>query len=715
VTHGSVDNLLVVMQQLLGYTAKEMSLATATLGFDVSVAELFLPLISGGRVLLRSRELWLRPGDLAGEIVRHGVTVVQTGPSAWTTALQSGQEFPHVRIAISTAEALTPFVAEQLVQISDEGWNLYGPTEATVWATAKRLPQQPLQSEDIRNIGRPLDNVQVLVVDGEGIVVPDGTQGELLIGGSALARGYRNNPALTDASFITRDGARWYRSGDVCERTSAGEILCDGRVDDQIKVRGVRIEPGEVEATLREHPDVLACSVTWYTNDAGTRGLVAGLVVQSAQLNDRSLQAWMSARLPPQMVPAHFIRFAALPHTQSGKVDRNRIRAELDQHRLRVTGGPDAPALSETERQIAGVWNQVLGVQAMHPDDHFFTLGGDSLAAVRVIARVESVCGVAMSTQAVFEAPTLGGLAAMVERAQTQGNGGFKPEYIFSLAEVPHGLPLFFSNANLQLVNKGSWKVPCSLFAITYWAQGSGFLQATDLAALARSHIGGMRSHQPRGPYRLAGFSFGALIALEMAQQLNAMGETVELLFLLDPMQPPHSAEEEENGEAAQAFRSAVVHARGRWQQKLLGRMRQFVSEPRSLPAYLRARLLHFAEQRPDRQWLLYQLLHLHGRKPNPVSTLLLPKDRWPSVWYHARRLAAGYVAVPYAGRTLALFCEDGNRRGAWERLLTGECRLMNVDTTRTQWFEGSTMQVWMDELASAIVRLDSTERRGGD
>lgn len=425
IEHRSVVNLLKASRGLFAFRPDDCFLAVSTIGFDISVVEIFLPLICGGRLLLRDRAALLDPVRLVADVQAYGVTCVQTGPSMWSVLLAETGNFPRLRVAVSTAEAISVALANTLAGQADQVWNLYGPTETTIWSTGYRISAQGLAHDTASAIsvpiGQPLLNTEVLILDEAGRRVPEGAEGELYIGGLGVARGYRGDEALTRERFVLIDGIRYYRTGDVVSWSRDGHLLYHGRNDDQMKIRGVRIDPAEVEAVLRAHPGVAQVAATWYEAPGGTRSIVAALVPASGGVLDASvLHAWLQERLPDPMIPSRYVFPPSLPLSPSGKIDRGAIRAlraeAVEVAQPRAGGSP-------TERTLAELWSRVLQVDRIDPDNHFFTVGGDSLAAVRMLSQVESALGVSLPVQAVFRFPVLRELAAEIDRLVARGEG----------------------------------------------------------------------------------------------------------------------------------------------------------------------------------------------------------------------------------------------------------------------------------------------------
>lgn len=424
----SVVNLLLTAAELFEFGPSDCYLAAATIAFDISVAELFMPLLHGARFLLRDRTIWFQPAQLAEDIRTHGVTVVQTASSTWTVMLAAGVALPRLRVVINTAEALPPELAPVLVELADHAWNLYGPTETTIWSTAFRLTHETIRptayTEAAMSIGQPMANQGARVVAADGRREVTGLRGELFISGVGLARGYRGDPALTAQRFVTFADSpkRFYASGDEVGWSFDGDLLFYGRVDDQMKIRGNRVDPAEVEAVINEHPSVRRAAVTWFDGSSG-RAVVAAVQRQrGALLTEVQLHRWLEARLASAMVPSRYLMTDELPLSPNGKLDRVAIRAMADEA-AEPTGAADAPTLSEAEEAAAVTWRWVLQVDAVHPDDHFFMVGGDSLAVVMVLARLETMYGVVLPITALFEAPTLAEFALVLEAARREVAG----------------------------------------------------------------------------------------------------------------------------------------------------------------------------------------------------------------------------------------------------------------------------------------------------
>ncbi|HSL82224.1 MAG TPA: non-ribosomal peptide synthetase, partial [Thermoanaerobaculia bacterium] len=358
---------------------------------------------------------------LADLLARERVTCAHFVPSMLRVfAEEPGLEgIDALRWVIASGEALAPELAERfLARSGAELHNLYGPTEAAVEVSAWACRRG--RREATMPIGRPIDNLRLHVADGRGVPAPVGVPGELRIAGRGLARGYLRRPGLTAERFVPDPfaaegaggpGGRQYRTGDLVRRRPDGVIEFLGRIDHQVKIRGFRIEPGEVEAALAEHPAVQACVVAARPGPAGDLQLAGYLVpAAGAPPGEPDLRRHLAERLPPYMVPAHLVVLDSLPLTPSGKVDRAALPAPESGRPAGAEERHVAPR-TRTEREIARIWQEVLGVERAGVHDNFFDLGGHSLAAAEVHARIRGELGAELSLVEAFQYPTIHALA----------------------------------------------------------------------------------------------------------------------------------------------------------------------------------------------------------------------------------------------------------------------------------------------------------------
>ncbi|GGW10051.1 hypothetical protein GCM10010230_60490 [Streptomyces narbonensis] len=410
IRHGALAILLTGMQDRFTLTAEDRLLACATVAFDIAALELFLPLLAGGRVVLAGKDDIIQPTALLGLVQRSGVTVMQATPALWQSLVTHAPACLTGLRVISTGEALPLALAETLCRHAAEVTNLYGPTETTVYATAARL--LPGHSGLPPSVGGPVAGTRILVLDHALRPVPPGATGDLWIAGEGLARGYHGRPGMTAERFVAcpfgPPGARMYRSGDLARWTVTGEVEYLGRSDHQIKLRGFRIEPAEVEHTLTRHPAVRRAVVIAREDRPGDHRLVAYVVPESATEppSTELLREALGERLPAYMIPAAFVALTELPLTPNGKLDRSALPCpELEGDEYRAPGSP-------RERTLCALFAEVLGAERIGLDDDFFVLGGHSLMATRLVARVRAEMGVDIPMHLLFTAPTVAELTA---------------------------------------------------------------------------------------------------------------------------------------------------------------------------------------------------------------------------------------------------------------------------------------------------------------
>jgi amino acid adenylation domain-containing protein len=444
--HGAVVNLLAAFAADLALAADDVLLAVTPLSFDIAALELFLPLAVGAKVVVAPRETVADGRRLAALLASSGATAMQATPSGWQLLLDGGWKGDARLKALCGGEALAPELAAELARRAGAAWNVYGPTETTVWSTAARLDA----SGGRVTIGAPLANTRVYVLDGAMRPVPAGVPGTLYIGGHGVARGYWRRPALTAARFLPdpfgEPGGRLYDTGDRVRWLGGGTLQFLGRADEQVKVRGHRVEPGEVEAALRAHPGVHQAAVAARDDGAGTR-LVAYVTRKGAGFDPAGLRRFLRERLPEPMVPADFVELEALPRTPSGKLDRRALPAPP---RPEAEGG--AAPRTPVEEVLAGIWAELLGVDRVDRGADFFALGGHSLLAGRLVARVQEALGVEVPLRAVFEGTTLEAFARAVREAAEGGEDGARAALVPAGRDGP--LPLSSSQERLWFLDR---------------------------------------------------------------------------------------------------------------------------------------------------------------------------------------------------------------------------------------------------------------------
>ncbi|MGJ5753614.1 amino acid adenylation domain-containing protein [Streptomyces puniciscabiei] len=410
VTHRSLGNFLAAMAELEVMSVNDVTLALASLPFDGSVIELFLPPAVGATVTVCQRADARDARRLAALL--QGVTVQHGTPSTWRMLLDAGADLSGLRSALSGGEALPPELADELRAAVGHVWNLYGPAETTVYSLAQRW-----DGSAVPLIGPPIAGTTVHVLDDELRPVPPGVLGELCIGGAGLARGYVNAPELTAERFVRHPvtGERLYRTGDLFRRHADGSLTCHGRKDHQLKIRGHRVEPDETAVALERDDRVREAVVLGREFGDGDRRLVAfvrladGVTTSESELKD-AVRAW----LPSYMVPARIVAVPEFPHNSSGKVDR-RALAERDLADTVLAQGADDVPVTPTQEWLAALWAELLERERVGIHEDFFGAGGHSLLAVTMLHRVVTARGASVGLGAFLTTPTIAALATLID------------------------------------------------------------------------------------------------------------------------------------------------------------------------------------------------------------------------------------------------------------------------------------------------------------
>jgi len=417
IEHSAIVNLLLSMQREPGFQGTDTLLAVTTLSFDIAGLELYLPLISGGRVVIASRADTHDPVRLMERMEESRCTAMQATPTTWRALIHAGWNGSPTLKVLCGGEAFPPDLAEKLKPRCGDLWNMYGPTETTVWSTICKIGavNGPIP------IGKPIANTEVFVLDANRNLQPVGVPGELYIGGSGVARGYLNRAELTRERFVAspfNPSARLYRTGDLARWLPDGNLECLGRIDNQVKIRGFRIELDEVEAVLSRHPGVRHCVVAVSDETSDDKKLVAYYEAQSnEQIAVSDLRDHMKQSLPDYMIPAMWMALPALPLTPNGKVDRKAL-PRVEQQRI-AQSGDHVPPRTDTEKTLTRIWEEVLGVRDTGIHDDFFELGGHSLLAVNLINETERSFSIRFPLLTLFHSPTIAQFAEVVDRERS--------------------------------------------------------------------------------------------------------------------------------------------------------------------------------------------------------------------------------------------------------------------------------------------------------
>ncbi len=511
--------------------------------FDVSIFEIFGTLLTGGTIAIIGNDALTDPELLERVMAEYGVTAAAFTATLFTIVAETRpQLLAALRNVVTTGEKGNRHAVERVMKQAPGTariWDFYGPTECTCFCTGGLCTPEQL-SAGLLPIGKPLVNYSAYVLDEKRRLSPIGVPGELYIGGDGLAAGYLNRPELTAERFVKNpfgDG-RLYRTGDRVRWLDDGNLDFLGRLDDQVKVRGFRVEVGEIEAALARHPRVSLAAVTVREEPGGEKQLIAwASPAPGAALQPDDLLRFLKQTLPPYMIPARMVALDALPLTASGKIDRQALPAppvELaEDHKDEIA--------SPLTAQLIQIWEELLGVQPIGIHQDFFALGGHSLLTVRMVNRLAAVFGRAVPVTTLFAAPTISQLAEYLvaqERADAtppiQVQPGSRPG-----DTQPGARPLFFFDGDWlggglycrNLARLIDHERP--FYTVPPHGVDGGEVPES-VPAMAADRLDALLKVQPEGPFVLCGYCAGGLVALETARQLEAKGHQVNLVILLD-------------------------------------------------------------------------------------------------------------------------------------------------------------------------------------
>jgi len=541
--HESICGLLQTQVAALGVGMGSRVLQFASLNFDASVWEILTPLTTGGTLYVDTRETLL-PGAGMGELVlRQAITLAALTPSV--LAALPVVPAPTLGTLIVSGEPCSRELAARWSR-GRRLHNAYGPTETTVYSTI----EPDLRGESTPGIGRPIANTRIYLLNSHMQPVPVGVSGELWIGGSGLARGYLHRPELTAERFVPDPfrplpGARMYRTGDLARYTPHGRLEFLGRLDQQLKIRGFRIEPAEIEAALARSPLVQRCVVVGQKH-ADDWHLVAYVLPAAQQVSVRHLRDYLQERLPAYLLPDTFVLLESFPLTPNGKIDLSALQAAHSQQAEHALPAPPPRDLLET--QVIEAYEAVLQVHPISVSDDFFLRGGHSLSAIRLVSEIQKRLNITITLPMLFQTGTVARLAQTIRQMQQAVREQDGPPVLVPLREAGGRRPLF-------CVHPASGQIICYQALTRYLAPDqpvyglqdpqahSGEITSRSVAEIAGAYLSEIRQVQPEGPYQLAGYSFGCVVAFEMAQQLRRAGQDVALLALIDGNSPALAAD----------------------------------------------------------------------------------------------------------------------------------------------------------------------------
>lgn len=695
----------------------------SSVAFDSSVAGLFWTLCSGGTLVLPAQGAERDPAIVADIIVQQRASHLLCLPSLWALVLDhlAGRPPDDLAAVVVAGEPCPPWLVARHAAVlpSTQLFNEYGPTEATVWATVHRCVPQDV--EGAVPIGRPIPNTRLYVLDGSGQPVPTGVPGELYIGGAGVAQGYLGKPALTAERFVadpftTSPNARLYRTGDLVRYRPDSNLDFLGRLDQQVKIRGVRVEPSEVETVLEQHPDVRRAAVVFFDADsprAGHSMLVAYVEPRpGARVGAAELQDLTRRTLPPEMVPSAFLLLDELPLTPNGKLDRDALPRPESVRLTDRQAAPDyTPPRNGLEWELARLWERGLGIRPVGVHDSFFDLGGDSLVAAELFAQIHRRFGRRLPLAALVRGPTVADVARLL-RDDDPSTLPWSP--LVPIRDRGAQPPLFCLHSEGGNVleyrplarHLGEDRPVYALQARGLDGSEVGVLSIEEMAS---EYLQSIRLVQPSGPYFLGGYCLGGVLALEAAQQLQADGQEVGLVALIQSATVEYSRPRPGAPAPLHAFRRALA----RVDRELAGLR---LVEPRFRAPYTAARMASLTQA-------------ARVRLERLAPALPLPSSRRRRAYSHAYALAAlaaahaaafeRYVPRTYHGPVL-LFRASKQPWGVhedaslgWRDLVDGELELCEVPGFHHYVLREPAVRMIADRLAAALDRAAHQESRG--
>lgn len=539
ILHSALTNFLLSMQKTPGLSADDNVLALTTLSFDISGLEIFLPLITGARITVASREEAKDGKTLLEKIRKQKVSVVQATPSTWKMLIDSGWNEKLNIKALCGGEALSQDLAEQILNRVDELWNMYGPTETTIWSSCSKV----INGEPI-HLGRPIANTQFYIVDKDLNFCPPGVPGELLIGGAGLSVGYLNKEELTKEKFIPNpfdkeNKTRVYRTGDLVKLNPKLQIEFLGRIDNQVKIRGYRIELDEIENVIRKVEGVKDCAVI--VKEINNDKKIVAYYTNSNKSTGEDLSSFINSireiairNLPDYMIPSLIIPIEDLPLTPNNKIDKKALAAK--EITAVVSHTSNSKPENETQKILLEIWETLLGIPGIGIDDNFFEIGGHSILAAQMLADFEKQTGKRIPLAEMFTAQTIRQLAGIVEKETI--NLKWTP-----LVEIKKGesalAPLFLihgAEGNVLLYRDLANRLNSNRTVYGLQAKGLDGKNSFNytIEEMAEDYIRAIKSVQPSGPYHIGGYCMGGSVAYEIALRLTARGEQVANVFLLE-------------------------------------------------------------------------------------------------------------------------------------------------------------------------------------
>jgi amino acid adenylation domain-containing protein len=681
ITHGALANVIESIGKDVALQPSDVVLASASIAFDISNEEIFLPLVAGACVHLLEPE-FVGDGRKLVEVMRQcSPSLVFGTPTSWRLVLEAGWEGdPNMQVIVG-GEVLPLSLARTLAAMARGVWNHYGPTETAICATRERIGAD---TEEV-TLGLPIDNTRIYVLDKDLRPAPAGEVGEIHIAGAGVGRGYRNRPELSERSFIpdrfsAAPGARMYKTGDLGRLLPDGRLVFQGRVDKQIKLRGFRIELEEIESAICALNDVHAAVAQVVEVGASDHRLVA-YFLGGPQVTVAELRESLRQRLPYYMLPSQLVPLESLPMTVNGKIDGKALDAVRLKFEAEALAEAALPQSDNFEAKLRAIWQRLLKARSIGPDDDFFEMGGHSLLAARMFAEIEKITGRRIPLSVLIRNPTVSKLASYIASRPTMEWPGLLP--ISDQGSLP---PLFIAHglhgsllSFRQLAKDLGPDQP--VYGIQLIAPPKATMDELKLEAFAAQAVEEICAVEPVGPYRLAGHSLGGLLVYEIASQLRRRGKEIGLLALLDC-----ELEETHRGQDAPSPSPILVKATWlRWRKKFARLFENGIVNTTWRQIRYYQLLLKI--------WLLRQTHREGNHRPQ-----LFGSDAY--IAFFAQR----YQPLPIDAEAVLFVAEDGDFTGqGWSRLLRGRLSVQKVPGSHETILDPPNVSVLASELARQL------------
>jgi amino acid adenylation domain-containing protein len=531
ITHQALLNLICSFWQQPGLDKSDRTLGVAPISFDIASMDMFLPICSGGKLVIASRQDAVDPYRLARLIDEQQITCMQATPASWRLLVTSGWSGKRDLKMLCGGEAISRELADDLLRLGKELWNCYGPTETTIWSGLQRIKP----GAGSVPVGPPIANTSFYVMDDAGYPLPPGVPGELYIGGRGVSPGYVARPELNTARFVPDrfgpDPSRLvFRTGDLVRLIDGNQLEFFGRLDHQVKLRGYRIELGEIESVLRRHPAVSDAVVLLREDIPGEPRLVAYVIWSDVKITAATLGEFVAKFLPEYMLPALIVRMDRFPLSTAGKIDRRALPVPDSNFTLTDTApaAPEGPS-DELEGKLLKIFRETLRNESIGVMDSFFRFGGYSLLTIRLFSRIDRELHARLPISLLFDAPTVRELARVIRK-------GIAPSTIVPIRPYGRSAPIFLIqsyllyNAMLEMVEPDR---------PVYGVREMGDERdPTSVEDRARQFAGEILAVYPHGPLYLAGWCAAGTLTVEIARQLSEAGHQVGLVALFDAEHP---------------------------------------------------------------------------------------------------------------------------------------------------------------------------------